>query len=189
MAELQIENDIEESILKMDETIDAFKKELSRMRTGRASASIVEHIKADYYGTPTPLSQIANISVPEPRVIVIQPWDTGATSEIEKAIMQSDLGITPSSDGKLIRIILPVLTEERRKELVKYVHKLSEDYRVSIRNSRKDINNKIKNSEKENEITVDDVKTFMNQIQKVTDEHIAKIAELLQEKEKEILEI
>ncbi len=103
--------------------------------------------------------------------------------------MQSDLGITPSSDGKLIRIILPVLTEERRKELVKYVHKLSEDYRISIRNSRKDINNKIKNSEKENEITVDDVKTFMNQIQKVTDEHIAKIAELLQEKEKEILEI
>ncbi|NIP38800.1 MAG: ribosome recycling factor [Candidatus Dadabacteria bacterium] len=189
MAELEIENEIEDSILKMDDTIDAFRKELSRMRTGRASASLVEHIKADYYGTPTPLSQIANVSVPEPRTIVIQPWDTSAMKEIEKAIMQSDLGITPSNDGKVIRIILPVLTEDRRKELVKYVHKLAEDFRVSVRNARKDINNKIKASEKNNEITEDDVKMFMNQIQQVTDQHIAKIAELLQEKEKEILEI
>ena len=120
MAELEIENDIEESILKMDDTIAAFRRELSRMRTGRASASLVEHIKADYYGTPTPLGQIANVSVPEPRTIVIQPWDTGAMGDIEKAILQSDLGITPSNDGKLIRIVLPVLTEERRRELVKY---------------------------------------------------------------------
>lgn len=189
MADLYIEDVIDESILKMDDTLDAFKRELSRMRTGRASASLVEHIKADYYGTPTPLSQMANVSVPESRTIVIQPWDTKAMGDIEKAIMQSDLGITPTNDGKLIRIVLPVLTEERRKELVKYVNKLAEDYRVSIRNSRKDINNKIKASEKDKEITEDDVKMFLNQIQKVTDQHISRVQEILEEKEKEILEI
>jgi len=189
MADVDIEVVVDESILKMDDTLDAFRRELSRTRTGRASASLVEHIKADYYGTPTPLSQIANVSVPEPRTIVIQPWDTTAMGNIEKAIMQSNLGITPSNDGKIIRIVLPVLTEERRKELVKYVNKLAEDYRVSIRNSRKDINNKIKSEEKEKNITEDDVKNFLNQIQEVTDQHIIKINEILKKKEKEILEI
>ena len=189
MAELEIENVIEESILKMDETIDAFRKELVRMRTGRASASLVEHIKVDYYGTLTPLSQIANVSVPEPRPLVLPPWDTTGMGAIEKAIMQSDMGITPSNDGKIIRIVLPILTEDRRKELVKYVHKLAEEYRISIRNARKDINNKIKTDEKENNITVDDVKIFLNQMQKVTDQHTSKIEEILRDKEKEILEI
>ncbi len=189
MAELQIEDDIDESILKMDETIDAFKKEMSRTRTGRASPALVEHIKADYYGATTPISQMANISVPEPRTIVIQPWDTTGMKEIEKAIMQSDLGVTPSNDGKVIRLVIPLLTEERRRDLVKYVHKIAEDYRVSIRNARKDINHKIKTAEKEKQITEDDEKMFMNQIQHVTDEHIEKIAQILQEKEKEILEI
>jgi ribosome recycling factor len=189
MADIDIEDIIDESILKMDDTVDAFRRELSRMRTGRASASLVEHIKADYYGTLTPLSQIANVSVPESRTIVIQPWDTTAMGDIEKAILQSDLGITPSNDGKLIRIILPILTEERRKELVKYVNKLAEEYRVSIRNSRKDINNKIKSEEKEKNLTEDDVKIFLNQIQQVTDQHIGKIGEILADKEKEILEI
>jgi len=189
MADSDIEDIIDESILKMDDTIDAFIRELSRMRTGRASASLVEHIKADYYGTQTPISQIANVSVPEPRTIVIQPWDNTAMGDIEKAILQSDLGITPSNDGKIIRIILPILTEERRKELVKYVHKLAEEYRVSIRNSRKDINNRIKSEEKEKNITEDDVKGFLNQIQQVTDQHTSKIQKILEEKEKEIIEI
>lgn len=182
-------NDIlDEATDKMKETIAAFKSELSRVRTGRASTSLVEHIKVDYYGTPTPMNQIANISVPEPRTILIQPWDVSAITNVEKAIQQSELGITPSNDGKVIRITMPLLTEERRKDLVKYVHKLAEDFRVSIRNARKDINTRIKTEEKENKLPEDEVKKMLTKVQDTTDKYISEIKRILDEKEKEIMD-
>ena len=179
---------LDEATGKMKDTIDAFKTELSRVRTGRASTSLVEHIRVDYYGTSTPMNQIANISVPEPRTILIQPWDVSAITDVEKAIQQSELGITPSNDGKVIRINMPLLTEERRKDLVKYVHKMAEDFRVSIRNARKDINTRIKAEEKESKLPEDEVKKMLTKVQDATDKYISEIKKILDEKEKEILD-
>ena len=183
-----IESIYQETRESMGKSVEALKNELKRIRTGRASLSILDGIKVDYYGTLTPLNQMATLAVPESRLITIQPWDVSVVKDIEKAILKSDLGLTPSSDGKIIRISIPQLTEDRRKELVKVVHKVCEDYKVSVRNFRRDSNELLKSMKKDGEITEDDVFKSQEQVQKITDEHIKLIDECYQEKEKEILE-
>lgn len=187
--DLSIEEIIEHTQQRMDKTLDSFHSELRKLRTGRASPALVEQIKVDYYDTQTPLNQLTTISVPEPRTIIIQPWDVSSIGNIEKAIMKSDLGINPSNDGKVIRLSIPILTEERRKELVKYVGKLAEEYRVSIRQIRKDANNTIKEGEKNKQFTEDEVKKYLNKTQEMTDSFIEKIKSALESKEKEIMEV
>jgi ribosome recycling factor len=183
-----IESIYQETRESMGKSVEALKNELKRIRTGRASLSILDGIKVDYYGTLTPLNQMATLAVPESRLITIQPWDVSVVKDIEKAILKSDLGLTPSSDGKIIRISIPQLTEDRRKELVKVVHKVCEEYKVSVRNFRRDSNELLKSMKKDGEITEDDVFKSQEQVQKITDEHIKLIDECYQEKEKEILE-
>ena len=172
----------------MSKSIASLKNELSRLRTGRASLSILDPIRVDYYGTLTPMNQMATLAVPESRLITIQPWDVSVIKDIEKAILKSDLGLTPSSDGKIIRIAIPPLTEERRKELVKVVHKKCEDYKVSVRNIRRDANELLKSMKKDGEISEDDAFKAQDQVQKITDEQIKLIDECYKDKEKEILE-
>jgi ribosome recycling factor len=172
----------------MGKAIVALKKELKRLRTGRASLSILDGIKVDYYGTMTPLNQMATLAVPESRLITIQPWDVSVIKEIEKAVLKSDLGLTPSSDGKIVRIAIPPLTEDRRKELVKIVHKMCEEYKVSVRNIRRDSNDLLKTMKKDGEISEDDAFKAQDEVQKITDEQIKLIDECYNEKEKEILE-
>jgi ribosome recycling factor len=183
-----IESIYDETRESMGKSVAALKNELKRVRTGRASLSILDGIKVDYYGTPTPLNQMATLAVPESRLITIQPWDASVIKEIEKAILKSDLGLTPSSDGKIIRISIPALTEERRKELVKVVRKICEDYKVSIRNIRRDSNELLKSMKKDGEISEDDAFKSQDEVQKITDEHIKRVDECFGEKEKEILE-
>ncbi|MDJ0803070.1 MAG: ribosome recycling factor [Desulfobacterales bacterium] len=172
----------------MEKTITSLNKELNRVRTGRANLSLLDGIRVDYYGTLTPLNQMASLSVPESRLITIQPWDATAIKEIEKAILKSDLGLTPSSDGKIIRIAIPPLTEERRKQLAKSVHKTCEDHKVGIRNLRRDANEMLKSLKKDGDISEDDAFRGQDQVQKITDEFIAQIDTIYKEKEKEILE-
>ncbi|MBW1676711.1 MAG: ribosome recycling factor [Deltaproteobacteria bacterium] len=172
----------------MDESIDALKNEFKRIRTGRASLALFEGIKVSYYGTPTPLNQVASLSVPESRLIVIQPWDQSVISEIEKEILKSELGLTPMSDGKLIRIPIPPLTEERRRDLVKVVGKIAEEHKVSIRNIRRDTNELLKGMKKDGEIAEDDFYRAQDKVQKITDDYIRLVDQTCQEKEKEILE-
>lgn len=172
----------------MAKTVAALKKELQRIRTGRASLSILDGIKVDYYGTPTPLNQMATLAVPEGRLITIQPWDVSVIKEVEKAILKSDLGLTPSNDGKILRISIPPLTEERRKELVKVIHKMCEEHKVTARNIRRDSNDLVKSLKKDGEISEDEAFRSQDEIQKITDEHITLIDECYSEKEKEILE-
>ena len=172
----------------MGKTVDALKRELQRIRTGRASLSILDGIKVDYYGTPTPLNQMATLAVPESRLITIQPWDVSAIKEIEKAILKSDLGLTPSNDGKILRISIPPLTEERRKELVKVIHKMCEEHKVTARNIRRDSNDLVKSLKKDGDISEDEAYRSQDEIQKITDAHIKRIDECYSEKEKEILE-
>jgi ribosome recycling factor len=179
---------LEETKDRMGKTIAALENELKRVRTGRASLALLDGIRADYYGTATPLDQMASLSVPESRLITIQPWDASAIKEIEKAILKSDLGLTPNSDGKLIRIAIPPLTEERRKELVKRVNKISEEHKVAIRNIRRDSNEMLKAFKKEGEISEDAAFKAQDDVQKITDEYIKKIDGIYGEKEKEILE-
>lgn len=179
---------LEETKDRMGKTIAALENELKRVRTGRASLALLDGIRADYYGTATPLDQMASLSVPESRLITIQPWDASAIKEIEKAILKSDLGLTPNSDGKLIRIAIPPLTEERRKELVKRVNKISEEHKVAIRNIRRDSNEMLKAFKKDGEISEDDAFKGQDEVQKITDEFIKKIDVIYGEKEKEILE-
>ncbi len=183
-----LESTYQESRERMQKSIESLKHDLKRVRTGRASLSLLDGIKADYYGTPTPLAQMASLQVPESRMIMIQPWDVSAIKEIEKAIQKSDLGLTPSNDGKMIRITIPPLTEQRRKELVKIVNKTCEDFKVAIRNIRRDANELIKGFKKDGEISEDDAFKAQDQIQKITDEYIRKVDEIYKEKEKEILE-
>jgi len=183
-----IESVYRDSKDNMGKVIEALKKELKRVRTGRASLSLLDGIKVDYYGTLTPLNQLATLAAPESRLITIQPWDTTVIKEIEKAVLKSDLGLTPSSDGKIIRIAIPPLTEQRRKELVKVVHKISEEYKVSVRNLRRDANELIKDIKKDGKISEDDAFKSQEKIQKITDEHINLVDECYKEKEKEILE-
>lgn len=183
-----IQETYEETKDRMGKSISALKNELKRIRTGRASTALLDGIKADYYGTSTALNQMATISVPESRLITIQPWDASAIKEIEKAIQKSDLGLTPSNDGKLIRIAIPPLSEERRKELVKVVHKTCEEYKVAVRNVRRDSNELIKGFKKDGDISEDDAFKAQDQVQKITDGYIQQIEGIFKDKEKEILE-
>ncbi|WP_321531956.1 ribosome recycling factor [uncultured Desulfuromonas sp.] len=173
----------------MDGAIDAFKRELSKVRTGRASVSLLDEVCVDYYGTPTPLNQVGTLSVPEARLITIQPWEKNLLPEIEKAIFKSDLGLTPSSDGDLIRISIPPLTEERRKEMVKLVKAKSEEAKISIRSSRRDGNDALKKLEKDKEITEDDLKRSEKEMQDLTDKYVQKCDDIVAEKEKELMEV
>jgi ribosome recycling factor len=172
----------------MGKSIDALKNEFKKVRTGRASLALFEGIKVSYYGTPTPLNQIASLSVPESRLILIQPWDQSVIGEIEKEILRSELGLTPMNDGKVIRVSIPPLTEQRRKELVKVVHKIAEEYRVSIRNIRRDTNELLKGLKKDGEIAEDDFYRAQDKVQKITDDYIRLVDQTYREKEKEILE-
>lgn len=172
----------------MGKSIDALKNEFKKVRTGRASLALFEGIKVSYYGTPTPLNQVASLSVPESRLIVIQPWDQSVIGEIEKEILKSELGLTPMNDGKVIRVPIPPLTEERRKELVKVVHKIAEEHRISIRNIRRDTNELLKGLKKDGEIAEDDFYRAQDKVQKITDDYIRLVDQTYQEKEKEILE-
>jgi len=173
----------------MEKTISALDKSFSRVRTGRASVSLLDGIKVDYYGTPTPIAQVATLSVPESRLIVIAPWDVTVIGAVEKAIQKSDLGLMPSNDGKVIRLAIPQLTEERRKELVKVVKKMAEEGKVKIRNSRRDANEELKNLKKNNKIAEDELFMAQEEVQKSTNNHIEKIDKILAIKEKEIMEI
>lgn len=169
--------------------MEALKKDFSSIRTGRASLALMDSIVVDYYGTLTPIQQLASLSIPESRQIAIQPWEHKIISEIEKAILKSELGLTPMNDGKVIRINIPVLTEERRKQLVKLVKKRAEESKIAVRNIRRDINEEIKKLEKEKRISEDDVKKSHDEIQKITDLFINKVDEILSHKEKEIMEV
>ncbi|MEE8315769.1 MAG: ribosome recycling factor [Syntrophobacteria bacterium] len=174
---------------RMGKSIESLKREYSRLRTGRASISLLDGIRVSYYDTPTPLNQMASLAVPEPRLIVIQPWDKTAIEDIEKAILKSELGLTPMNDGKVIRISIPPLTEERRKELVKVARKMSEENKVAIRNIRRDANEMLKDLKKEKEISEYDLFRSQEEVQKATDQFISQVDELCAAKEKEILEI
>lgn len=174
---------------KMGKALEALKKEFGAIRTGRASLGILDGITVDYYGTPTPLNQVANLSIPEPRLILIQPWETKMLGEIEKAILKSDIGLTPTNDGKLIRLSIPPLTEERRQQIVKHAKKLAEDARVAVRNVRRDVNEEIKKKLKDDHISEDEAKKMQDEIQKATDSTIKKIDDLLAHKEKEIMTV
>lgn len=178
---------LEEVKKKMEKSLKNFKEELSHIRTGRASIALLEAIKVDCYGTKMPIPQIATVNVVEGKMLVIQPWDINLVKEIEKAIQKSDLGINPTSDGKTIKLIIPPLTEERRKELIKVASKLAEEARIAIRNIRRDVLEKFKTAKKKGEISEDDYLQLEKKIQKLTDEYIEKINTALKEKEKEIL--
>ena len=174
---------------KMKKSIESYKLELDTVRAGRANAKILDRITVDYYGTPTPINQLGTISVPDARTLVIQPWDSTILKEIEKSILASDIGITPANDGKLIRLVFPQLTEERRKDLKKQVSKLGEDAKVAIRNIRRDAMDKSKDMKKNSEMTEDEQKASDKNVQDLTDKYIKKIDEITAAKEKEIMEI
>ena len=174
---------------RMDKSIESLKHEFASIRTGRASVALLDKIMVDYYGSPTPINQVANISVPEPRMILVAPWDKSMIGAIEKAILQSDLGLNPGNDGTAIRLTIPQLTEERRKEIVKIVHKKAEDAKVAVRNIRRDANDVLKKEEKAKTITEEDVKDGLDQIQKLTDKKIKQIDDLKAVKEKDVLEV
>lgn len=174
---------------KMDKTVSVLKHELSTLKAGRANPTILDRVVVEYYGTATPLNQLANIAAPEPRVLTISPWDTKSIPAIEKAILKSDLGINPSNDGKMIRLVVPQLTEERRKDLVKVVKKLGEDAKVAVRNIRRDANDGLKKLKKDNEITEDVFKKSEEDTQKLTDKYIKEIDKAVELKEKEIMEV
>jgi len=174
---------------RMDKSVEAAQHELNTVRTGRASAALLDRVNVDYYGTPTPLRQLATINVPEPRMLTIQAFDPSSIKAIERAIQESDLGLTPSNDGKLIRLPIPQLTEERRKELVKVVRGLAEDGRVAVRNVRRDVMHHLKELVREGDVGDDEERRAEDRAQKLTDEHVHKIDELLKRKEEEIMEV
>ncbi|AOY77286.1 ribosome recycling factor [Clostridium formicaceticum] len=174
---------------KMNKTLKVLKEDLNAIRAGRANPSMLDRLSIDYYGTATPIKQIASVAAPEPRLITIQPYDPSVMGTIEKAIQQSDLGINPSNDGKVIRLNIPQLTEERRKDLTKIVKKTAEDSKVAIRNERRNANDDLKKMHKDGELTEDDLKAAQDEVQKITDQFIKKIDELAEAKEKEILEV
>jgi ribosome recycling factor len=180
---------IEKTRIAMVKAIEAQKKDLARVRTGRASTALLDEIRIDYYGTPTPLSQVGSLAVPEARLITIQPWERNLIGVIEKAILKSDLGLNPTSDGQLIRLAIPPLTEERRKEMVKLVRRMCEDTKIAIRNIRRDANESLKKLQKDKDISEDDQKRGEKDIQDLTDEFVKKADEIVGLKEKEIMEI
>ena len=174
---------------KMQKTVEYLEQQFATVRAGRANAGVLDQIQVMYYGSPTPIQQVASVSVPDPRTLMIQPWDSSVLREIEKAILSSDLGINPQNDGKVIRLVFPQLTEERRKELAKQVKKYGEEGKVAVRNIRRDAMEKFKKQQKASEITEDDYKGIEKDIQKMTDEYIKKVEALSEKKEKELFEI
>jgi ribosome recycling factor len=174
---------------RMDKAVEDFRKELASQRTGRANVHMLDSVHVDAYGSMMPLSQVGNISAPEPQLITIQPWDTSLAAAIEKAVRSADLGFNPQNDGKLIRIPVPALTEERRKEMVKHLHKVLEDHRTAIRNVRRDGNDEIKKAMKDKKISEDEERGALEQLQKITDEEIKKMEELFKAKEKEMMQV
>ena len=184
-----LEEVYEEVEHKMERSIEALRKELSRIRTGRASLALLDGIALDYYGTPTPLNQMATLAVPESRLITIQPWDKTQMGAIEKAIQRSDLGLTPTNDGTIIRLTIPPLTADRRKELVKQVKKVGEESKIALRNVRREGNDNLKSFEKEKMVSEDDARRGQDQVQKITDRFIANVDEILASKEHEVMEV
>ena len=182
----EIQNKLQQ---QMEKTIEALKHEFSTIRAGRANAQMLDKIRVDYYGTPTPINQVGSISVPEPRTLMINPWDKSAMKDIETAIRNSDLGLNPTKDGEVIRLNVPALTEERRKELCKQAKKASEEFKVRLRNERRDANDKLKKLEKEGEITEDDLKKAQDNVQKMTDKYTKEVDVLLEVKEKDIMAV
>ena len=174
---------------KMEKAIDVLKKDLAGIRTGRASLAIFDGIMVDYFGTPTPINHVATLSVPESRLITIQPWDPKTIPDIEKAIRKSDLGLNPGNDGQIIRIAIPQLTEERRKEIVKQVYKKGEEAKIALRNIRRDVNDEMRKIEKEERISEDETKRAIEEIQKITDSYIKKVDETVSHKEEEVMEV
>ncbi len=174
---------------RMEKAVEDFRKEMASVRTGRASVHMLDGITVDYYGTQTPLNQMGNVSAPEPQMITVQPWDTSQLGAIEKAIRSSDLGLNPMNDGKLIRVPVPVLTEERRKDLVKHLHKVLEEHRTAIRNIRRDGNDGIKKAMKDKKITEDEERRALEELQKLTDDEIKKMEEMSKTKEKEVMSV
>lgn len=174
---------------RMDKTIEALKHEFASIRTGRVSTALLDKVMVDYYGTPSPINQVANVTAPEPRLILVKPWEKSMIGPIEKAVLQSDLGLNPSNDGDTIRLAIPQLTEERRKELVKVVSKKAEEAKVAVRNIRRDANDALKKEEKAKTITEDDAKQGQDKIQKLTDKKIKVIDDLKDKKEKDVLEV
>jgi ribosome recycling factor len=174
---------------RMDKAVEDFRREMGSVRTGRASVHMLDGVTVDYYGTMTPLNQMGNVSAPEPQMITVQPWDVSQLSAIEKAIRSSDLGLNPMNDGKLIRVPVPALTEERRKDMVKHLHKVLEEHRTAIRNIRRDGNDGIKKAMKDKKITEDDERRALEELQKLTDDEIKKMEEMSKTKEKEVLSI
>ncbi|MGC8736080.1 MAG: ribosome recycling factor [Dissulfurimicrobium sp.] len=179
---------IKDTKSRMDKAIESFQKELARIRTGRAAPALLEGIKVDYYGTLMPINQLATIAAPESRLLTIQPWDNAILGLIEKAILKSDLGLTPNSDGKMIRINIPPLNEQRRKDLVKMVKKMAEECKVAIRNIRRDMIERLKAQKKDKGLSEDDFFKLQDEIQKITDGHVKKVEDILALKEKEVLE-
>jgi ribosome recycling factor len=173
----------------MTKAVEAAQHDFSTIRTGRANPVILEGVQVDYYGTKTPINQLAGVSAPEPRLLVIAPWDKSAITAIEKAIMNSDIGMTPQSDGNVIRLQVPYLTEERRKDLIKVLHKKTEEHKVAVRNIRRDVNDRMKDLEKKHEISEDDNKRGQEQVQKLTDKYIEKMDVLAKAKEAELMEV
>ena len=182
----EIQNKLQQ---QMEKTIEALKHEFSTIRAGRANAQMLDKIRVDNYGTPTPINQVGSISVPEPRTLMINPWDKSAMKDIETAIRNSDLGLNPTNDGEVIRLNVPALTEERRKELCKQAKKASEEFKVRLRNERRDANDKLKKLEKEGEITEDDLKKAQDNVQKMTDKYTKEVDVLLEVKEKDIMAV
>jgi ribosome recycling factor len=180
---------ISEAEERMKKAIEVLRKDFASLRAGRASPALLDKVLVDYYGTPTPINQMANVSVPEPRLLVIQPWDKSIISKIEKAIMKSDLGLTPNNDGTVIRLAIPQLTQERRNELVKVVKKKGEETRVAIRNVRRDANEHLKEFEKKHEISEDENKKALEDVQKLTDKCIKEVDQVIEHKESEIMEV
>lgn len=180
---------IKDARRRMDGAISAFHDELVKIRTGRATPTLLDGIRVDYYGQKVPLNQAATVTAPEPRLLVVQPWEKKMLGEIEKEILKADLGLNPSNDGIVIRIPIPQLSEERRKDLVKLVHKFAEDARVAVRNVRRDANDHLKKLEKNHEISEDQLKDYLDEIQKLTDDHINEIDEIMKNKEEEILKV
>lgn len=187
--ETMIDETLADAEQRMGKAVDALRRDLSTVRTGRASPALVEHLSVDYYGTPTPLQQLATISVPEARLLSIQPWDKASLEAIEKAIQKSDLGLNPSNDGAIIRLVIPQLTEERRRDLVRVVHKKVEDGRVAIRNVRRDAHEMLRDLQREKEISEDDEHRAQEQLQKITDRFVSQADEVGTEKEQELLEV
>lgn len=180
---------IKETKPRMESAIEDFRRKLATVRTGRASVSLLDTVMIDYYGTPTPLNQMASVHAPEPQMLTVQPWDPTQLGNVEKAIRAADLGLNPSNDGKLVRIPIPPLTEERRKQLAKQIHEIAEEHRTAVRNIRRDENDKLKKMLKEKSISEDAEREGLDQIQKLTDTHISKIDELSKSKEHEIMSV